>query len=1182
MIDGATLVGLAFGYVGVLFLIAWIGDRFPARRSEGRGRPVIYALSIAVFCTSWTFFGSVGLAAAQGYDFLPVYAGAIFCFAFCHPLIQRIVRLAKNHNITSVADFLAARYGKSQAVAAVVAVIAVISALPYIALQMKAVALSVDTVLGASTLGGLALPVDTALVVAAAMALFTILFGTRHADATEHQHGLMLAIATESIVKLAAFLMVGAFIVLLALGDLGGGLGPAMTRLIARAQIDGRIEALFARGLNGSAWITVSVLSFIAVLLLPRQFHVVVVENTTENEIRRAAWLFPAYLVLINLFVVPIAVAGLLILPQGAFAPDTFVLALPLWAGAHGITMIAFIGGLSAATAMVIVESVALAIMVCNGLIAPVLLRSGFGSADGQADMTGQLLVIRRIAIFAIIFLAYGFYRLLGAGYGLASIGLVSFAGIAQLAPAFFIGLWWRKATARGAIAGMLAGISVWAYTLVLPWFTEAGLIDLRLLTDGPWGLTLLAPRALFYLHFDPLTHGVLWSLAVNTFAYVTVSLVRGPEPVERLQANLFIADDAPRAPLTPSFKLWRTSITAADLQATAGRYLGAERAGRSFADYAANSNIVLKPNAEADVQLVRFTEHLLTSAIGAASARLVLSLLLQRGTVAPNAAMRLLDDASEALQYNRDLLQSALDQVRHGLSVFDKNMRLVCWNRQFRELLDLPPDLGRVGVPLDRILRLCAERGDLGAGRVDALVSDRLVKLAVRHETFVEYFQTGHRILEIRTASMPQGGIVTTYADITERMAAADALARSNETLERRVTDRTSELSAANVALAAATAQAEAASRDKTRFLAAASHDILQPLNAARLYASSLVEHQTAGAEQHIAGKIDQSLNAVEEILGTLIEIARLDTSRIEAEISDIPVQEIFDRLRIEFEPQARDRGLTLQLVPSSLWIKSDRRMLPRMMQNLVSNAIKYTAAGGVVVGARRSGGDVVLQVSDTGPGIEVDQQAMIFKEFQRLAATAANVHGLGLGLSIVERIGKVLDHRVDVVSRVGCGSTFTVRMPRAVAGVRADHATDAIKLQTAPLARLNVLCIDNDAAILEGMRSLLTAWQCRVTTADSGHEAVATLRTMSQSPDIIVADYHLDTETGLAAIEAVRAAAGYAIPALVITADNSAEVQRLLREAGHVQLRKPVKVAALRAALMQLSVQQRAAAAE
>ena len=1177
MIEGPTLVALALAYVGVLFAIAWAGDRRPVLRKAGKGRPLIYALSIAVYCTSWTFYGSVGLAASTGYDFLPVYTGAIICFLFCSPLIQRIVRLAKNQNITSVADFLAARYGKSQSVAAVVTIIAVLSSLPYIALQLKAVALSVETVLGAHALQKLALPVDTALIVAAAMALFAILFGTRHADATEHQNGLMLAIAAESVVKLAAFLAVGTFILFTAFGDLAADPWSIYDRLGQGSEIRG----LFTHPFNGSFWVTVTALSFIAVLLLPRQFHVIVVENNSEAEIRRASWLFPLYLVAINLFVIPIAVAGLATLPLGSFTPDTFVLALPLRAGAGIMTMIAFVGGLSAATAMVIVDSVALALMVCNGLVAPVLLRSRYGAPGDQSDMVGRLLMIRRVAIVAIILLGYGFYRLLGADNGLASIGLVSFAGIAQLAPAFFIGLFWRQATASGAIAGMTSGIVVWGYTLVLPWFAQAGILDKNVLAAGPFGWELFAPQALFHLQLDPLTHGVLWSFAVNLAAYVAVSLYRPPQPVERMQAHMFVVEEAPRPSMAPSFRLWRTSITVADLERTVARYLGSERAARSFADYRLNRNSPMPPHAEADVQILRFTEHLLTSAIGAASARLVLSLLLRRGTIAPNSAMRLLDDASEALQYNRDLLQSALDQVRHGLSVFDKDMRLICWNRQFRELLDLPADLGRVGVPLDRVLRACAERGDLGAGRIDDLVADRLIKLAVRNETFVEYFQQGRRILEIRTSSMPQGGIVTTYADITERTAAADALARANETLERRVEARTSELSAANVALAAAKAQAEAANIDKTRFLAAASHDILQPLNAARLYASSLVERRELQSDPLIAHKIDQSLNAVEEILGALIEIARLDTSRMDAEIVAMPVAEVLERLRVEFEPQARERGLQLRIVPSRLWIKSDRRLLPRLMQNLVSNAIKYTVHGRVLIGARRTDDGVRLCVLDTGPGIAADQQQLIFKEFQRVQATATSVHGLGLGLSIVERISTVLDHRITVRSRVGRGSMFSVLAPLAATGTVKPFAPTVAEVHGSRLAGLTVLCIDNDAAILEGMRVLLSGWNCHVITADSSAEALTALALLERKPDIVLADYHLDHETGMQAIVAIRAVVGGQIPALLITADNSVELQRQARDAGYSLLRKPVKIAALRAALTQASARSEAAAA-
>ncbi len=985
----------------------------------------------------------------------------------------------------------------------------------------------------------------------------------------------MLAVATESIVKLAAFLAVGVFITYNVFGD------PINFLRVAQSNPD--LKALFANSFNGSTWLTVTFLSFCAILLLPRQFHVIVVENTAESEIRRAKWLFPLYLVLINLFVVPIAAAGLVALPRGAFAPDTFVLVLPMMAGAEVLTMIAFVGGLSAATAMVIVELVALAIMICNGLVAPVLLRQKYADASAQGDMAGPLLVIRRLAIIAILFAGYGFYKLIGSSAALASIGLVSFAGIAQLAPAFFIGLFWRKGTARGAIAGMIAGIAIWSYTLLLPWFVASGWLSAAILSDGPHGLGFLAPQALFYLRFDPLTHGVIWSLFGNALAYITVSLLRAPEPVERLQAHVFVVDDQPRQMVAPSFRIWRTSVTTGDLQATVARYLGQERAERSFKDFAASRSTAPDPGAEADVHTLRFTEHLLTSAIGAASARLVLTLLLRRGNMANASAMRLLDDASEALQYNRDLLQSALDQVRHGLSVFDKDMRLVCWNRQFRELLDLPAELGRVGVPLDKILRTCAQRGDLGPGHVDEIVADRLMRLAVRKETFVEHFRNGRRILEIRTASMPQGGVVTTYADITERMTAAEALERANETLERRVEARTLELVQANSALESAKKQADAANLDKTRFLAAASHDVLQPLNAARLYASSLVERLGQSREDAqastIVNNIDSSLEAVEEILGALIDIARLDTGRMEPEFSEFPLNEILERVKVDFEPMAKERGLTLKVVPTTAWVRSDRRLLRRLLQNFVSNAIKYTREGGVVVGVRRGAGEARLEVYDTGPGIPPEKRDVIFKEFQRLEETATSVRGLGLGLSIVERIGKVLRHPVSVRSVMGRGSMFGVALPMTKAGVAAQHVKVAEVMQSR-LAGLSVLCIDNDPTILRGMQTLLGGWGCYVTTAPSGDAALRSIVETMTQPDVLLVDYHLDKGTGIDAIALVRGHLGVDTPAIVITADNSATLQRMVRDGGYGLLRKPVKAAALRAALTQISLQTASAA--
>ena len=1182
MIDAWVIVLVALVYFGVLFAVAWAGDRYIRLRKSGDGRPVTYALSLAVYCTSWTFFGSVGLAATTGFDFLPVYLGPILMFLAGWPLLLRILRLAKAQNITSIADFLSARYGKSQAVGAIVTVIAVLGTLPYIALQLKAVVISVDTLIGTRSFAALDLPetsfVDTAFVVALLLAAFAILFGTRHIDATEHQEGLMLAIALESVIKLAAFLAVGLFVTFW----LFDGFGELIDKVSANAET---LE-LFSRSINGGTWLTITLLSFVCIILLPRQFHVAVVENTSEAEVRRARWLFPLYLVMINIFVVPIAMAGLLMLPKASVDADTFMLALPSAAGADVVMMIAFIGGISAATAMVIVDCVALSIMVCNNLAVPLVLRRRLASLDpleDTDDMSSALLRIRRLAIFAILLLGYVFYRTLGQAHGLAQIGLLSFSAIAQFAPAFFGGLIWRKATARGAIAGILAGFALWSYTLLLPWIISGGWLPVSIMTEGPFGISLLRPNVLFFLKFDPLTHGVLWSLSANILAFIMVSLLRAPEPVERLQANMFVIDDLPRTePPGPAFGLWRSSITVEELQRTAARYLGVERARRSFVQFAAGRSTTLMPNAVADIGLLRFTEHLLASAIGAASSRLVLSLLLRRDHVGSQSALKLLDDATEALQYNRGLLQSALDQVGQGLAVFDKDMQLIFWNRQYGEMLKLPLELRGVGVPLDRILRSMAERGIFGDDDIEANIADRVYKLAVSRETFQERLDGGARILEVRTSPMPQGGIVTTYSDISDRVAASEELARVNETLERRVRERTAELTSVNAELERARLAADAANLDKTRFIAAASHDILQPLNAARLYASSLAERQLKGKEAGLARNVDASLLAVEEILGALIDISRLDAQRMEPEVSTFPLAELLERLRVEFEPAARSKGLELKVVSTSAWVRSDRLLLRRMLQNLISNAIKYTHEGKVLLGVRRRGDDIVVQVSDTGVGIKPEDQAQIFKEFQRIEADAGDVRGLGLGLSIVERIGRVLGHDVRLWSDRGHGATFSVRMPRAPARPVLESQFSSAGPGDS-LAGFVTLCIDNEPAVLDSMGELLEGWGCKVLRAASVEEAVQLVaggdHVNRAGLDVILADYHLDDATGIEAIAAIRKAVGWDVPALVITADHTLDVQRRVRDMGHYMLRKPLKTPALRALLSRLAVRRQAA---
>ncbi|MDR3495978.1 MAG: PAS domain-containing hybrid sensor histidine kinase/response regulator [Ancalomicrobiaceae bacterium] len=1165
MHQGWVVITVALAYILALFAIAYYGDKAKPRIARGASRPLVYSMTLGVYCTSWTFFGSVGLAAHRGFDFLTIYIGPILMFVVFFPVLKRIIRLAKAERITSVADFMAARYGKSEVVAAVVTIIAFIGIVPYIALQLKAVSTEVSTLVAQSnSVGRRLLEPNIAAAVALAMALFACLFGTRHVDATEHQRGLMLAVAAESVVKLLSFSIVGIFVVYTAFGGFSG-LIPALATTSA--------QQMFSSPPSGGSWIVMSLLSFFAIILLPRMFHVTVVENNNEDELKAARWLFPSYLVAINLFVVPIALGGLIRFGDSVDA-DTFVLRLPHDAGQGLVTLMAFVGGLSAASAMVIVASISLSLMVCNELVVPLILRGRYPDVPEPENIGKTLLWIRRIAVFVILTLAYLYYLAAVDGVALADIGLVAFAAMAQLAPAFFGGLIWRDATARGAIAGMSVGFLIWLYTLLIPSFVDAGYLPQSLVDDGPFGLWLLKPRALFGFSFDPLVHGVFWSLAANVATFVAASLSARPEAIERLQANIFVPSElATAAPL----RLWRTAVTLADLRSTVSRYLGEERTERAFDDFYRSHRLVRSNDTPADPRLLRLSEQLLASAIGAASSRLVLSLLVKRRDPASKVARKLLDDASSAIQYNRDLLQTALDQVAQGIAVFDRELRLICWNRQFHQVMALAPEQAQAGTTLSTILRASAERGELGPGNPERIVKDRIDRLILMPVPFQERFASSGRVVEVRSSPMPDGGIVATWTDITERVEAAEQLARANETLEKPVRERTEELTRLNEALTIAKQGADEANISKTKFLAHAGHDIAQPLNAARLYAASLLEQSVDSQFSELAGNIDLSLDAVEEIIGALIDISRLDAGALKPEFTVFAIEDILRPLRIEFEPIAHEKGVTLKVVPSALSVRSDKRLLRRLVQNLVSNAIKYTPGdrlrpGKVLVGCRRRRGRLAIEVLDTGLGIPLASQQMIFQEFERLPAGARVARGLGLGLSIVERISRVLGSAVKVQSEPGRGSCFSFDQPIAVVlpGQTPDTPPHAVALDR--FEGMLVVCIDNDQSILAGMEKLIGGWGCAVISARDHREALAALKERGKAPDALIVDYHLDEGTGIEAVVQLRWRFGADLPAMLITADRSPEVREEARDKGLIVLNKPIRPAALRSALAQI----------
>jgi Na+/proline symporter/signal transduction histidine kinase len=1158
MLPNWVAIVAAFGYIGLLFAIASYGDRLSGR-PRGRAGMLIYPLSLAIYCTSWTFFGSVGLATRTGIEFLAIYAGPVIMIGFCTPLLTRVIRLAKTHNITSIADFIAARYGKSQAVAASVAIIALIGSIPYIALQLKAVASSLETVLGASHTANIG-PVigDIALIVTFAMAMFAVLFGTRHTDATEHQNGLILAIATESIVKLFAFLAAGIFVTFWMFGPV---------ELFQRAQTSPAAMRALDYTTSWSNFAVMTLLSFFAILLLPRQFHVGVVESADEHEARRARWLFPLYLIAINLFVIPIALAGLIVFPNGGIDSDMFVLGLPLANGTPMLTVVIFIGGLSAATAMVIVECVALAIMVSNHIIMPLVLKRSSASPADSQNLGSLLLQIRRVAIFGILLLAYFYYRQSGAAQ-LASIGLLSFAAVAQFAPAFFGGLFWRGGTAAGALAGMIAGFVVWAYTLFLPSFADAVLIGADTLQNGPFGIAMLKPQDLFGSSLPPLTHGVAWSLLVNVVTYVLVSLMREPSSIERLQADLFVP---PRlAAAAPNFRRWRTTVTVEDLTSAVSQYLGPERTQASFESFATANRLSLERNAPAEFELLRHAEFLIASAIGVSSARLVLSLLLRKRTVSGKAALKLLDDAHAALHYNQEILQTALNHVRQGIAVFNREHQLICSNRQFGEILDLPPRIMQVGVTLGEILETIQPK----VTRFDVddadFVSRRLAAYTAEGTPHLERFPERNLVVEVRANKMPDG-VVITFSDITQSVEAAEALERANATLERRVRERTEELTRLNSELARAKGEADEANLSKTRFLAAAGHDLLQPLNAARLYVTSLVERQIGGEEARLVGNIDDSLEQIEQLLGALLDISRLDAGALKPSLTNFRIADVLRALQVEFTPIARAKGLDLTFVLSSQPIRSDRTMLLRLLQNLISNAVKYTPQGKVLVGCRRQGASLQIDIYDTGLGIPVSKRKEIFQEFHRLEQGARIARGLGLGLSIVQRMARVLNHGLALDSTRGGGSHFSVTVPISETVSPTVTIAPVISASRTPLHGALIVVVENEPAILDGMRTLIGGWGADVIAECDAPSAVRAIEQDGRMPDGFIVDYHLDRGNGIAAIADLRERYGEDAPALLITADRSPKVREAARAARINLLNKPVKPASLRATIGQ-----------
>ncbi len=676
MLQGYIIVAVAFLYFCVFFAIAYWGDKRADENRSVIANPYIYTLSIAVYCTSWTFYGSVGRAASSGVGFLPIYIGPTLTFILAWFVIRKIIRISRVNRITSIADFIASRYGKSSYLGGLVTIIAVIGIMPYISLQLKAVSTSFTLliqypdIIMPKNLGSVPILADSAFYAAFYMAVFAILFGTRHIDASERHEGMVAAIAFESVVKLLAFLAVGLFVTF--------GIYDGFGDIFSRVQSSANLAKLFSiEGAGGyGSWASLTILSMAAIIFLPRQFQVTVVENVEESHMRKAIWLFPLYLFLINIFVLPIAFGGLLHFPGGGVDADTFVLTLPMAEQQEALVLFAFIGGLSAATGMIIVATVALSTMVSNDLVMPVLLHVARLHLSARADLTGLILTIRRTTIGLLLLLGYAYVRLIGESYALVSIGLVSFTAAAQFAPPIIGGIFWKGASRSGAFAGLGGGFLCWVYTLLLPSFARSGWLSESFLANGPFGIAMLKPYALFGLQgLDPISHALFWTMLVNVGLYLCVSLLTSQGVVERNQAVQFV-DVFKKT--TGGREFWRGSVTIGEMKKLVSRFIGESRMKAAFDRFERSIGRKFENDSPVSAETVSFGERQLAGAIGAASARIMVASVVREEIHDIDEMMDIVDEASQLIEYSQQLEEKSVQLENATKDLKTANTRLL------------------------------------------------------------------------------------------------------------------------------------------------------------------------------------------------------------------------------------------------------------------------------------------------------------------------------------------------------------------------------------------------------------------------------------------------------------------------------------------------------------------------
>ena len=1140
----AVLLIVAFGYIGVLFWLANWGDKTTPLAKRISHHPFVYSFALGIYCTSWTYYGSVGTAATSSWSFLPILLGPALLFFFGQGFLRKLVLVSKKQNITTIADFISARYGKRQTTAIMVTIIALLATIPYIALQLKALSSSFLLLQNSNQISGDILALSATLM----MALFAIFFGTRKVDVTEYRSGLMLAVAFESLVKLFALAAVAG----LAIYSLFNLPTQSSSQVAESIWMHWTHFDFFSFNFIGQ-----SLMAAAAIICLPRQFHVTVVDNQDKRHLFTARWAFPLYLLLTAAMILPIATAAIHPEIGRSLSPDSFVLALPMLHNNAFLTTFVFIGGLSAATAMIVVATLTLSTMISNDVVLPLMLRRKFKRNLITSSYKSRILLVRRFTIAGVLILAYFYQQWFGNGSALASMGLVAFSLVSQLLPAIVGGLYWRKGHAYGVYAGLLAGVICWVLFLMLP------------ILDAPNPLDSELQQTL-------ITRGTLIALFANIGCYISFSLGAEERLIDKIQAAAFVN---PKDQAILSRRLNKNvKATVYDFKILLQTFLGIQRSQQVLSHYALHHDLN-DNNAHPRADFIAYCERALTGVLGASSAQALIHTVSSGKRMAFEEVVNFFDETTQALQFNQNLLFTSLENLSHGLSVVDKDLNLVAWNKRYSEMFNYPEGFLQVGQPIEEIIRYNAERGECGPGEIDRHVDKRVqhLKNGSSHH-FIRHRRNG-QVYEMIGNPLPDGGFVTSFSDITTHISTQNALEEINMDLENRIEARTQEVQMINSnlqaqidsrvqteqALTLAKREAEQANDSKTRFLALASHDILQPLNAARLYLAAIDETQLDTTNKNNFNKLGDSLDSTVHLMSALLEIAKLEQGAMTPSPRHFCIDDILDPLKSEYAILSSDKGLSFTVRSNKQIVHSDITYLRRILQNLLSNAIKYTENGRVLIACRNRKHSLRIEVWDTGPGISDIEQAKIFNDFYRIEA--GDNKGVGLGLGVVKRMADLLSLPIDVVSLPNKGSRFSIEVPYGDAQLVQQKQTNQNIVDNR--AAINIIAVDDDPENLAAMASLLKKWRANYTLFDKV-DAVLAYAKAHAAPDVILMDYQLGNDwDGITLIKTLRETWQSDIPAILITAVRDTELKQTTKAENIHYLSKPVKPGKLKALL-------------